>query len=103
MFNFKTYENTLFFSIIFAEKRTFMKSKKINHSKDSYEEYLEALFCIALSTNGKPTQSHEEILLNTTISYGRTMNVAKADMKHVLNIMKAVLLLLKRDAVIFNP
>lgn len=80
-----------------------MKSIKINHSKDSYEEYLEVLFCIALSTNGKPTQSHEEILLNTAISYGRTMNFAKEDMKHVLNIKKAVSLLLKRVATIFDP
>ena len=61
----------------------------------SYEAYLNALFVDAVNMQGTPTKSIDEILLAKAMSYGRTVDDAKEDVKRILNVRGAVYILLK--------
>lgn len=61
----------------------------------SYEAYLNALFVDAVNMQGTPTKSIDEILLAKAMSYGRTVDDAKEDVKRILNVRGAVYVLLK--------
>ena len=61
----------------------------------SYEAYLNDLFVQAVTMQGTPTKSIDEILLAKALSYGRAVDKAKEDVKHILNVRSAVSVLLK--------
>lgn len=61
----------------------------------SYEAYLNALFVDAVNMQGTPTKSIDEVLLAKALSYGRTVDDAKEDVKRILNVRGAVYVLLK--------
>lgn len=73
-----------------------MKSKITDQA--SYEAYLKDLFVLATVTQGTPTKSIDEILLDKALSYGRAVDEAKSDVKRILNVRDAVSLLLKKAA-----
>ena len=70
-------------------------AKEENSNQASYEAYLNDLFVLAVSTHGTPEKSIDEILLETAISYERTVEEAKEDVKRILNVRNAVGVLLK--------
>ena len=74
-----------------------MKATK-SDIQDSCEAYLNDLFKDAINTQGTPTKSINEILLARALSYGHAVDEAKKDVKHVLNVLAAVKILLKNAA-----
>lgn len=79
-----------------------MVNKKIINQA-SYEEYLNELFAVAVSTHGTPTKSIDEILLEVAILHGRAVEEAKEDVKRILNVRNAVGVLLKGASAQFKP
>lgn len=65
------------------------------NDQTSKEAYLNALFVDAVNTQGTPEKSIDEILLAKAVSYGRAVDEAKEDVKRILNVRKAVSILLK--------
>lgn len=77
-----------------------MSKNNANHmnminDQTSKEAYLNALFVDAINTQGTPEKSIDEILLAKAVSYGRAVDEAKEDVKRILNVRKAVSILLK--------
>lgn len=64
----------------------------------SCEAFLNDLFVQAVTMQGTPTKSINEILLARALSYGHAVDEAKKDVKHVLNVLAAVKILLKNAA-----
>ena len=72
-------------------------------TQTSYEAYLNDLFVMAVSSHGTPEKSIDEILLETALLYGRAVEVAKEDVKRILNVRNAVGVLLKGVSEKFTP
>lgn len=62
----------------------------------SFEDYLNQLFAEAVINHGTTTKSMNEILLEKALTYGRTIEEAKEDVKHILVVREAVGILLKK-------
>ena len=60
-----------------------------------YEAYLNELYVDAVTIHGTPTKSISEILLDKAVLYGRNVEEAKEDVKNVLKVHDAVIILLK--------
>lgn len=69
-------------------------TKKIIKNKASFEAYLNDMFVLAVTAQPTPTKSVGDMLFAKALSYGRTIEDAKADVKRILNVHGAVGLLL---------
>lgn len=66
-------------------------SKQVAHITNaaSYETYLHELFIVAVNSKATCRKSINEILLDQALVWGRTIDEAKLDIKHVQNIQTA--------------
>ncbi len=99
MWDFWKLQESHFFFVALQKIHKNMKDLATNlETQASYEAYLNDLFVQAVTMRGTPTKSINEILLARALLYGRAVDEAKEDTKHVLNVLAAVKILLKNAA-----